>query len=143
MSKSCLSKKRVRFSNVRIREFDITVGDNPSVRGGPPLSLDWHVKNEVSVDIDCYEQNKPCLRKSLPELIMPAYERTKCLLDAGVTVDEIARATLEASEIKQSRSETSEGLPHRFAYRKAMRDAGKKFQRIIGSRSGVVPARSE
>ena len=42
-SKSRSSRKNLKasFSTLEIREYDITLGDNPGGSQGPPLTLDW------------------------------------------------------------------------------------------------------
>ena len=35
-------KKTVQFSHLEIRTYPVTLGDNPSVSSGPPLTLDWN-----------------------------------------------------------------------------------------------------
>lgn len=42
-------KKRVRFSNVEIREYSLTVGDHPMCEDGLALSLDWSYVPETTV----------------------------------------------------------------------------------------------
>ena len=45
----------VRFSTVHVREYNVCLGDNPSVAQGAPISLDWHYTKEVSYELDEYE----------------------------------------------------------------------------------------
>ncbi len=35
------TKRNVSFSHMRVREYEVTLGDNPSVSSGAPLSLGW------------------------------------------------------------------------------------------------------
>lgn len=51
--------KKVSFSTLEIREYDVTLGDHPFCRDGLPMSLDWNY-NEVStvLDVHPYEEVK-------------------------------------------------------------------------------------
>lgn len=86
---SAPQKNRVVFQGVSIRQFDRSLGDNPSAQGGPPLGLSWIYKDvtrdengasnfsrnvdqqnilEVElpptmIPIDDYEQQAACRRK--------------------------------------------------------------------------------
>merc|ERR1712224_928579 len=41
-------RRSVSFSSVQVREYDLCLGDNPSVGTGAPVSLDWSYHNEES-----------------------------------------------------------------------------------------------
>jgi len=45
-------KNRVAFQGVSIRQFDRSLGDNPSAHGGPPLGLSWIYK-DITRDENC------------------------------------------------------------------------------------------
>merc|ERR1712038_1905772 len=52
-------QQNVKFTNIYIREYQRTLGDNPAVSSGPPLSLDWEYDpNEKILSVDDYEQEK-------------------------------------------------------------------------------------
>jgi hypothetical protein len=46
----------VEFSTVDIREYPISVCDNPSVSCGIPISIRWNPSSEVSFDLNEYER---------------------------------------------------------------------------------------
>ena len=46
---------KVKFSSVKIREYPMIPGDNPSVSNGPPLTMDWTASKTFSVTIDRFE----------------------------------------------------------------------------------------
>merc|ERR550539_1145814 len=61
------TKRVTSFSNIEIREYDITLGDNPGGADGPPISLDWNY-NEIFtqvMDVDIYEEHRPPRRTRL------------------------------------------------------------------------------
>jgi hypothetical protein len=52
-----VSGKRVSFSNVRVREHCIIIGDSPLCKV-LPLSLGWSFADEKTYDVNAYEQKK-------------------------------------------------------------------------------------
>jgi hypothetical protein len=60
-------EKKVSFSTVEIREYAITVGDNPSCRGPFPLQLDWeHAPSRVEDAVEYGEVGEPMSRRRKP-----------------------------------------------------------------------------
>ena len=55
----CNRSRTVKFSNVEIIELPYTLGDNPSVSGGPPVSASWISQKRTSLDLDFFEQYRP------------------------------------------------------------------------------------
>jgi hypothetical protein len=50
--------KKVVFSTISIRHYDVTIGDSPSVSCGIPLSLDWTFVEDSPIHIDLREKVK-------------------------------------------------------------------------------------
>ena len=103
--------KAVRFGVVQIYEFPIIVGGGPAPTGGPPITIDWVFPGEQPdgdmINIDFYEYCNPSSqRRRKRELVLTPYDRTKLLFDSGVTLDEIADATLESDAVNRQRNET-------------------------------------
>jgi hypothetical protein len=61
------SRRTVRFSSVKIREYAVVVGCHPCTQHFPPMSLDWQHTEERHVDLDIYEQQR-CVGGKLPRL---------------------------------------------------------------------------
>lgn len=49
------TETKVKFGQVEVREYAITIGDSPYCSGGPPLSLDWEYRPLEIVSVDTYE----------------------------------------------------------------------------------------
>lgn len=67
-SSSPLSRRRscpVRFSTVTVRDYDMCLGDNPSVARGAPISLDWTYRTEQSCGLNEYENVHEELEKGV------------------------------------------------------------------------------
>lgn len=72
-SRPCRQRQdSVGFSSVIIREYDQTIGDNPSVSYGPPISLDWEYTQLECVTLEHYEAHRPP-RRTMRQMCMNYY----------------------------------------------------------------------
>ena len=71
---SSRSRKSVSFSTIEIREHAVVLGANPATSHGPPLEIDWDAENTVMVDLESYEELRPC-RRVKKELALPGIRR--------------------------------------------------------------------
>lgn len=95
--------KRISFNDVSIREYGLTVGDNPSCSSGPPLSLTWEYIETHSTNLEVYERIRGP-RRDLYDLIMDRDDRQEMLVeDWNVTRVEIAHAVRENFKVKNQR----------------------------------------
>lgn len=60
--------KKVSFGTVEIREHAVIVGDNPFVKVGLPLTIDWQHHSEISLDLNIYESSRDPHRRKLLKL---------------------------------------------------------------------------
>merc|ERR1711907_916656 len=100
-------RRSVSFSNVQVREYDLCLGDNPSVTQGAPVSLDWSYKHEESYALDEYEFEMSTFSSS--SLVLndrSPSERFHLLRQLGYSRDEIALASLTAKRIRDEREQT-------------------------------------
>lgn len=109
-----IMKPSVSFSNLQIREYDVTLGDNPSCSYGPPVSLGWDYSDTEVVPLEKYERarsNKFPRRK--PRQLVLSYNVRKYLLlkTAGYTKAELREAMEEVKRIKHERKMTDMMLP--------------------------------
>lgn len=105
-------KRRVSFSHLQVREYDITLGDNPSVSSGLPISLDWsYDPNERIAPIEAFEAVR--VRRNSSELVLSDRQRDGLLHsrtditygEVSMVLQEVAAARLER---KMSRNELLE-----------------------------------
>mmetsp|Transcript_65347 Transcript_65347/g.73169 ORF Transcript_65347/g.73169 Transcript_65347/m.73169 type:complete len:217 (-) Transcript_65347:726-1376(-) len=102
------NKNKVRFSTVHIREYNVCLGDNPSVSQGPPISLDWYYDNETWYDIDDHEKQKqgrggaPCC--------VPPKERLNLLKQIGYSQKELTEAIRRVEKSKKQHFRTRKWL---------------------------------
>lgn len=118
----------VKFGSIQVRDYDVTLGDNPSCIYGPPISLDWEYDERDPICINQYEEGRPIKRK-MHQMHMLSRQRANLLKnEAGVTDDEIEMVMEEMSKIRKGRKLTKMSLP--FAkLQEAAESAQRKWNR--------------
>ena len=53
------SNSSVNFSKVEIIELPYTLGDNPAVSSGPPVSASWIAQKRTILDLEFFERYRP------------------------------------------------------------------------------------
>lgn len=125
--------KRVSFDSVKIRSYQQTMGDNPSVSYGPPISLDWDFEEHDLQDIDVYEATKGLSRRSLRQMALSYIKRKNFLArEYGFTEEELVQAKNDADKAKFLRGVTNTLLPMMHV-ETALESAGRKAKRIFKS----------
>lgn len=99
------SKRSVGFATIEIIELPYTVGDNPSVSCGAPISASWYSQKRTSLDLEFFEQYRP-LRRNKKDLHLTKEARKELLLQSGHTEKDIQLAAQHAMRTKQQRLET-------------------------------------
>jgi len=134
-TKSHHGNKTVCFTAIRIRSYNQTLGDNPSVSYGPPISLDWtYEQEEIEQSIDVYEQTRRP-RRTQRQMAMSYYQRKNLLSWMyGIPDDELRRAKKEANKIKMNRSITTTFLPI-MAVESVIESAQRKAKKLVRSSS--------
>jgi len=114
-------EKHVTFGAVRVRRYSLTMGDNPNIRGGYPLGLDWKHTNEEVTDLEDFEDSRESdrlLLENMQEEGRLSVEERKCRLQSmGFTEKEVRHA-----EIQRKIRMTTE-----WAYGKDAKGAPKSF----------------
>lgn len=112
-SNSVKLKPSTSFSTLEIREYPITLGDNPGGAQGPPISLDWkhNKKHTQVVPLEDYEETRP-QRRNRQEMHMPGNTRRwRLLREKGVSVKEIEKATKAADTVRRQRRKSVTSRP--------------------------------
>jgi len=118
----------VGFASVVIREYDLTIGDNPSVSYGPPISLDWDYTQLASVTLEHYEAHR-APRRSLRQMCMNYYTRRNVLTyKFGYTEEQVKQASKQADKSKRERAVTKYFLPY-AKVEDVLTSAGRKAKR--------------
>jgi hypothetical protein len=99
-------ERAVSFGEVHMRSYEQTLGDNPSVSYGPPISLDWRFLELPSLSLEQFEATKKAPRKPR-EMVLNYYNRKHLLSwKFGFSEDELKRATRDADRCKRERAMT-------------------------------------
>ena len=94
----------VSFQAVQIREYNRTIGDNPSCMVGIPVSLDWSHSSESKLSLNDYEKLKG-MKRSRSMMRMPSKVRESLLKNnLGYSDEELAQTKKEIKQIQRSRS---------------------------------------
>lgn len=124
----------VSFGEIEMRYYSQTLGDNPSVSYGPPISLDWDYEEIEPIALDFFEDNRPP-RRPLHQMILSHHNRKNVLSwQYGVTEDEIKKATKSVKKEKFNRSVTRSLVPM-MPVEALMESAGRKAKRAFGKKS--------
>jgi len=119
-------KRNISFSTLEIREYNITIGDNPGGRQGPPVSLDWNYcpDSTVKMCIETYEEHRG-QRRSKPEMYMSGSIRMWTLMkENGFSMREIRDASKAAESIRKDRKKSIKN--------KKIHDLQYKVGRLVG-----------
>lgn len=98
--------KKVSFGHVRIYSHKCTLGDNPAVASGPPLTVEWKAFDTHTLDLDSYEEKKPEPR-SKDAMILPRSLREAILRKEGFSRGEMKEVTEEVMKIQLERRRSS------------------------------------
>lgn len=101
----------VTFTDIRVRSYDQTIGDNPSVGYGPPITLDWFFVDNAPVSVHDYEAFRPS-RRSPHQMMLSCYHRRNMLAyKCGASAQEIKHVEQMVNKCKWQRSVTRTFLP--------------------------------
>jgi hypothetical protein len=100
----------IRFTTVTIREYPVTIGDNPTSRSGPPLTIEWKYDAEQTLDLVDYEDQLPGPRRVGPEMLVPPSIRVDRLRQAGMSRAEIVKFSRPVNIARRQRQRTYETL---------------------------------
>eukprot|EP00562_Extubocellulus_spinifer_P010901 CAMPEP_0178504628 /NCGR_PEP_ID=MMETSP0696-20121128/18694_1 /TAXON_ID=265572 /ORGANISM="Extubocellulus spinifer, Strain CCMP396" /LENGTH=364 /DNA_ID=CAMNT_0020133875 /DNA_START=140 /DNA_END=1234 /DNA_ORIENTATION=- len=129
-------RRSIKFDKVIIREYNRSVGDNPSVSGGPPLGLSWEYNPDMAaLALEDYESTRGPRRTS-KQMAMPRSVREEMLRkEWGVKQTDIAQAVRESLRIKNSRRRTVMNLESPMVkVEEKMEGVKKGLKRSLGLR---------
>jgi hypothetical protein len=130
-------RKVVSFGQIQVREYNRVLGDNPTVRVGPPMSLGWEFVQKRAVPVDVYEKRKRSRTSS--DLRMASFTRNSILRhEFDVSLEEIRAAEKIARNIQRQRCQTMHRGKTVTAIEYAMESAKRKMHRFRRNK-GIMP----
>jgi len=123
--------RSVRFNEIEIREYNVILGDNPSVQFGPPISIGWDYKKEslVRIPVEDYESFRG-ERRVGKQLAIPGMIRDEILHENGVSRSDIVKVVRQVSRAKHKRSQTLNNVKI-SRIEEAAQSAFRKLKRFI------------
>ncbi|KAL3913838.1 MAG: hypothetical protein SGILL_006333 [Bacillariaceae sp.] len=127
------STKKVKFQDVDIQEFKMTLGNHPSATSGPPVMLDSELFSPRQVmTLEQYEATRPPRRKRR-QLKLSLQQRHNILVkERGVAFNDVKNAWQEALEIRKQRKETLERGLALMKWDEVWESTCRKFNRLVG-----------
>eukprot|EP00553_Chaetoceros_curvisetus_P004274 CAMPEP_0204632768 /NCGR_PEP_ID=MMETSP0717-20131115/25649_1 /ASSEMBLY_ACC=CAM_ASM_000666 /TAXON_ID=230516 /ORGANISM="Chaetoceros curvisetus" /LENGTH=319 /DNA_ID=CAMNT_0051650713 /DNA_START=112 /DNA_END=1071 /DNA_ORIENTATION=- len=123
----------VSFKTVDIREYNRTLGDNPSCSFGPPVSLDWNYSTEQKISLEDYEKHRG-MRRTRYNMRLPARARESLVkMNLGYSDEEVNAVTKDIKKVQRSRS-VNDVLSVFWRVEDMCQSAGRKIKRRIQKR---------
>jgi hypothetical protein len=128
--------KHVTFNKIFIREYDMTLGDNPSVSSGPPISLDLYYNPDTEIlTIEDYESLRS-QRRSRVQLLVPRDLREQILkVECGISRKQMASSIRTVKAVQANRRQTANNLKFAEAEERA-ENVKKTLGRVVGVKKG-------
>ena len=134
LSESGKSSLSVSFHNVRIREYPMTIGDNPAVSSGVAVTMDWDPLEQGSqvVEVDEYEDSRP-ERRAMGQMRIPPHERREILRRSGHSMKEMQRG-LKASNIAKRQRTKTLGTLHMQPFEEMREKTSRAIGNVVTSK---------
>eukprot|EP00545_Synedropsis_sp_CCMP1620_P014057 CAMPEP_0119005390 /NCGR_PEP_ID=MMETSP1176-20130426/1691_1 /TAXON_ID=265551 /ORGANISM="Synedropsis recta cf, Strain CCMP1620" /LENGTH=321 /DNA_ID=CAMNT_0006957189 /DNA_START=49 /DNA_END=1014 /DNA_ORIENTATION=+ len=130
-SKKSSIKRNVSFHQVQIRSYERALGDNPSVRAGPAISLGWQYNETQPIEFEDYETNRPQAR-TRQQLLIPRQVREDMLRnDCGVTQQELLSAVKKTNITRNQRRTTAASTDSAEKAQYVLQKASRKFKTMF------------
>lgn len=121
----------IQFEKIEIREYARTVGDNPSVSSGPPVTISWEYNpNTTVLSLEEYEKARP-VRRTETQMILPKSVRVSLLKDCGISNNQIVAAIRSGVRAKNQRRTTLGNLGRTEKVEEIIEGAAKQLLKTL------------
>lgn len=125
-------QRNVSFSNLEIRVYKMTLGDNPACSEGPPMTLDWEYQNESAVfDVDGYESTRGPRRQKREMCMSPNLRWWRLMRENGFSSTQIQKAVADAQKAQKMRQKTRKQIKPAAKVEAALGSAKRKVSRLF------------
>ena len=125
------ARKTVRFSEIKVREYNRTVSDHPEAVG-VPIGLDWSYIENPATPLDDYERERPARRRNLR---LSSVTRKNLLINVfQIDEAEIHRADNEVKRIRKQREHSNKQGKVAAKMESALLSTKRKFRKTFFSR---------
>lgn len=138
-------KLAVQFDTIYIRSYNQTIGDNPSVSIGTPITLDWDYEEEAPVSINDFEATRRATRKAgsnkavMQRLALNYYQRrSRLMYYCGHSEEEIDKAEKSVDKVRRQRNFTA-FTSDLWWLEDILRSAGRKTKKMVVRERTSVP----
>lgn len=98
---------KVQFASITIREYQLILGDNPSSKAGPSLSIGWEYSELPSVPVKVFEKlRKPARSGCARDLIRSTANRERLARRLGYSWEAIANNVRSLNKDRSQRRQT-------------------------------------
>ncbi|GKY92272.1 hypothetical protein MPSEU_000198300 [Mayamaea pseudoterrestris] len=125
------TRKSVRFSDIKVREYNRTIGDHPEA-AGYPITLDWEYVENAATPLDVYEKERPVKRRNLR---LSNVTRKNLLINVfQVDEAELQRADSEVKRIRKQRENSNKQGKMAAKMESALIQTRRKLRKTFFSR---------
>jgi len=123
--------RNVSFKSVEIREYEVTLVDNPACRNGPPIGLSWNYLQGDTKDFLDYESLRSNNRRTVRQMIVPKNYRKEML--KAHSEEEIKQVKKEVKKIRSSRNYTIM-FGGMFEVKESLENVGRSLKNKMNSK---------
>jgi hypothetical protein len=105
--------RSVQFKSIEIHEFAYTIGDNPSVSSGVPLSIEWTPQMKTILPLCVFEKHRPPHSRECGPRRICSRRREKILLRNGCSIQDMSAAATDVLRTQKERAFTQYQLQTR------------------------------
>lgn len=96
-------KRNVSFANVKVREYERIIGDNPGCSSGAPIGIGWNYHSSEETELDDHESPSPAVP-------LTSQERRIVLKHWSYSSGEINESQHKVSQIQSQRDKSNASL---------------------------------